>query len=144
MPVSKNTYSGRSILRTLGVGETMATLALMRMQQTPATSDPDASATIVLIKAVQRAMNQLGCAQAITGRLDSSTKACIARVSGPSWENRPWMKITRDLVTMRDAGLKMQSEPTHDAVGAIPSSLGKTGGLILLGGIVYLALKYKK
>ena len=110
--MNKNTYSGRSILLALGTGEESATFALRQIQIPPRASDPDAGATVILVTAVQRGMNQLGCSLSITGRLDEPTEACLTRVSGANWESQNWMMILKDILVMRNAGLKI-SEPIN-------------------------------
>lgn len=144
MRFNRNTYSGRSILKGLGTKEVQATFALQQIQLDPRSSDPDAGATVIIVKAVQRGMNQLGCPLAVTGRIDDATRACLSRVSGKSWESRPWLKITKDILEMRDNGLRLppSSPNPYQGVGAV-SFGSKAGGLLLLGGIAYLALKYK-
>ncbi len=109
--MNRNTYSGRSILLALGTGEESATFALRQIYVPPRASDPDAGATVILVTAAQRGMNQLGCPLSITGRLDGPTEACLIRVSGADWESQDWMKILKDILVMRNAGLKI-SEPT--------------------------------
>ena len=141
--MDRNTYSGRSVLRTLGAGQEQATFALQQIQLAPRVSDPDAGASVIIIKAVQRGLNQLGAHLAITGYLDSETRNCLSHVSGPSWESRSWLKITKDIVVMRDAGLKLPQKTPYQGMGAV-SFGSQVGGLLLIGGIVFLALKLKK
>lgn len=113
--MNRNTYSGRSILLALGTGEESATLALrQQIYVPPRASDPDAGATMVLVKAAQRGMNQLGCPLSITGKLDGSTSACLTRVSGAGWESQNWMKILKDILVMRDAGLKLPAPTNYE------------------------------
>jgi hypothetical protein len=139
----KNTYSGRSILQSFGTSEVQATLALQQVQLAPRESDPDAGATIVIIKAVQRAANQLGCPVVVNGRLDPATMACIRRASGPNWESESWLKITKDLLVLRDSGRNIPAAPrAYQAVDGV--SFGSTGMLLVLGGIAFLAWKHTK
>ena len=140
----KNTYSARSILLGLGVGETQATLAIGQMMMSPRASDPDAGATIVIVQAVQRGMNKLGCPLLITGRLDARTRECLAKVSGPAWEARPWLDIAKDLNALRDEGLRIRGGESYAeeiGLGDIGSAVSRVGMLLLLGGVAYLALK---
>lgn len=141
--MDKNTYNGRSILRALGTGEVQATLALQQIQLAPRSSDPDAGATIVIVKAVQRGMNQLGCPMQTTGRVDAKTKLCLAQVAGPEWEGRSWLSITKEIVLMRDAGIKLPGlDNEYQGVGAV--SFGqKYGTALVVGGLLLLAMKYK-
>jgi hypothetical protein len=137
----KNTYSSRSILLALGVGEVNATLAIQQIQLAPRDSDPDAAATIVIVSAVQRGLNQTGCLLQETGRLDNATMACIARMSGPKWESKSWLLITKDILNLKRAGLDVPSL-SHQEVGLGTTSFGKSAGMLLLiGGLAYLALK---
>jgi len=142
----KNTYSARSILQSLGIGETRATLAIGQMMMSPRSSDPDAGATMVIVRAVQRGLNQLGCPLLITGRLDKRTEECLARVSGPRWEARPWLNITKDLIYLRDAGLEIPGGETYaEEIGLGAVDFGtKAGMLLAIGGVLYFTLKYKK
>ena len=143
--MDNNIYSARSILQALGIGETQATLAIGQMMMSPRASDPDAGATFVIVKAVQRGMNQLGCPLLITGRIDDRTKQCLARVSGPSWEAKPWLDISRDLIALRDEGLKIPGGETYaEEIGLGSVGLGSKAGLLLIiGGALYLAYKSK-
>lgn len=141
------TYSGRSILKALGVGQVQATFALRQvMHLAPRSSDPDAGATVIVVKAVQRGLNALGCTLNVSGLLDTQTMLCLSRISGPNWESRPWMKITKDIVSMRDAGLKIDdgSHGSLEGLDGVPSSFSKLGGLALIAGVAFLALKHKK
>jgi hypothetical protein len=144
--MSNNTYSGRSILKALGVGEMQATLALGQMQIAPRSSDPDAAATVAIVKAVQRCMAQMGCPTPITGRLDAKTRACLSQVSGPNWEGIPWVQLTRDLVSKRDAGIRLLGADSrggdYASVDGIPL-FTQAGALLLLGGIAYLYFQSK-
>lgn len=130
--MNKNTYSGRSILLALGTGEESATFALRQIQIPPRASDPDAGATVILVKAVQRGMNQLGCPLSITGRLDRPTEACLTRVSGANWESQDWMKILKDIVVMRDAGLKLPGPTNYEPMAGF-TLYSPMGALALAG-----------
>lgn len=136
-----STYSGRSILQSLGVNEMQATLALQQIQLAPRESDPDAGATVVIVKAVQRGMNKIGCPVVESGRLDASTVACIRRASGPDWESKSWLEITKDIVVLRESGWQLTG-PLNGLSGV---GLGtQTGMLLAMAGILYLTLKYAK
>lgn len=138
-----STYSGRSILQSLGVNEMQATLALQQIQLQPRTSDPDAAATIVIIKAVQRGMNQIGCPVVENGRLDNGTAACIRNTSGPDWESKTWLEITQDILLLRSSGVRLSAPITQqsmEGLGAIPFT-STVGMLAILGGIAYFAFK---
>jgi hypothetical protein len=140
--MKNNTYSARSTLLSLGVSEIKATFALQQIQLSPVDSDPDAGATVILIKAVQRGMNQIGCPVRETGRLDASTAACIRRASGPDWEHKSWLEITKDIVLLRHSGYQLTG-PMPTGLGAV-SGFSQMTGLALIAGIAYLAFKYKK
>lgn len=139
-----NTYSARSILLSLGVSEIKATFALQQIQLAPRESDPDAGATIILVKAVQRGMNQIGCPVEETGRLDNNTADCIRRASGSDWESKAWLEITKDIVLMRHSGYKLTRPIKQQGMGL--GAIGFTsqiGMLAVLAGVGYLAFKNK-
>lgn len=140
---TNNSYSGRSILRALGVGQTEATFALQQIQIPPRSSDPDAGATVILVKAVQRGLNKLGADVPVTGSLDPMTRLCLAEVSGPLWEEVDWLETAKTIVNRIDAGWKLDSSD-HEAVGATSLLASSYGMLAVAGGVVYLVMKYKK
>lgn len=136
-------YSARSILLSLGTSEIKATFALQQIQLSPRESDPDAGATVILVKAVQRGMNQIGCPVEETGRLDNNTAACIRRASGPDWESKSWLEITKDIVLMRQSGYKLPAASSQLGLGAVGFT-SQIGMLAVLAGVGYLALKHRK
>ena len=140
--MNNNTYSGRSILLALGTGEESATFALRQIQFPPRASDPDAGATVILVKAAQRGMTQLGCPLSITGRLDELTEACLTRVSGANWESQDWMMILKDILVKRNAGLKI-SEPINYEPTEGFTLYSPMGALVLAAaaGAAYLIFK---
>ena len=148
--MKNNTYSGRSILESLGTPEVKATFALQQIQLSPRDSDPDAGATVILIKAVQRGMNQIGCHVAESGHLDNKTATCIRRASGPGWESKSWLEITKDIVLLRKSGYRLTGTIGQQDLGYMGGDLGavsftsKIGMLAIMAGVAYLAVKHKK
>jgi hypothetical protein len=149
MTLKDNTYSARSVLRSLGVSEIKATFALrQQIQLAPMYSDPDAGGTVIIIKAVQRGMNQIGCHVAETGRLDAETARCIRRASGPNWEAKTWLDIAKDVVLLKHSGYDLTGPIGQQdlglglGLGAVPTT-SKLGGLALIAGVAFLAFKLK-
>jgi hypothetical protein len=138
------TYSARSILQSLGTGEVQATAAIFAMQLFPASSDPDAASTIVIVNAMQRGMVKLGCPLQINGRIDKATANCLHELGGPHWENKTWLTLGEQLLLRQAAGDRFAPKQNyHQSVGAIGMG-SQLGGLLLIGGVAYLAFKLKK
>jgi len=143
--MKNNVYSARSTLLSLGVSEVKATFAIrQQIQLAPMYSDPDAGGTVIIVKAVQRGLNQIGFPVVETGKLDPETAKGIERASGPNWYRKTWLDIAKDIVVLRQTGYQLTGPlGRHDGLGAVPG-VSQLAGLALIGGIAYLAFKYKK
>jgi hypothetical protein len=144
--MKSNTYSARSTLLSLGVSEVKATFAIrQQIQLAPIYSDPDAGGTIIIVKAVQRGLNQIGFPVEETGKLDPRTAKGIELASGPNWHRKTWLDITKDIVLLRHSGYQLTGPISvgYDGLGAV-SGVSQVAGLALIAGVAYLALKHKK
>jgi hypothetical protein len=133
-------YSARSILKSLGTGEVQATAAIFAMQLPPMASDPDAASTIVIVKAMQRGMRQLGCPLKVSGVIDRATENCLRQVGGPQWESKTWLTIGKGIITTQASGSRLVSPPQLEGLGAAGFG-GQAAALFITAGIAYLALR---
>ena len=134
-------YSARSILQSLGTGEVLATAAIFAMQLPPMASDPDASSTIVIVKAMQRGMRKLGCPLKVNGYIDKATENCLRQVGGPQWEAKTWLTLGKDITTARAAGSRL-TPPSGGLEGLGAAGFGgQASALFVTAGIAYLVLR---
>jgi len=120
-------YSARSIALSLGMGETQATLSIGQMNRRPRVSDPDAASTVLIVKAMQRGLNVIGCGLKETGRIDDSTASCMVEVCGPLWQNKTWLHIGQDILWAQGEGRKISRGKALEGVGHDGLSGGSFG-----------------
>ena len=138
---SSNTYSARSIALALGIGEAQTTLAIQQMWLRPRVSDPNSTPTTIIVKGIQRGLNKGGCNLQVSGYLDNPTIACLSRVSGPDWWDKTWLKIGQDIIKAPPRELLATQSNNSDLSGI--SMGGQVGGLVIIAGVIFLALKFK-
>ena len=111
----------RMLFQSFGMGDYEATMAIQSAFFLPRTTDPDAQVTILLVKGVQRGLNDLGAQLTPNGILGQSTMDYLRVVSGPLWHGKAWVQIYGDIDSARQQGLefhKLKSGYALSGLGA--------------------------
>lgn len=143
----------RQILLRMGIGDFNATLVIPLMFMGPAQTDPDITASKVLVKQMQHIMQSMGAGfvQA-NGRVDKPTADCLHSLVGPHWSEHPWFEICVKLLDAQEAGKKFSMRGTRASrnpvelagFGLFDSLPDVPGGPIVLGIAAYVAYRYFK
>lgn len=150
----RNTYqpkTSRDLLLDLGVGQYNATMLVETLMMAPATTEASASPTMLLVGAIQDAMNTMGSELVVTGYLDQPTAQALTQIAGAGFMNRSWFDVVKDVVAARKAGVKLAKKRARpnakpEAVGLFDSLPDVPGGLITYaaGGYILWRLLNKK
>lgn len=119
-----DTSNLRTLVQRLGISHFNATSMIPALLITPAITDPKSPQIMMLVLAIQKALNARGAAVPPSGYLDVQTAQALERVVGSQWEIRPWFR-TVEAVLARGPAVDMT--PTHvmdaDDAGA-PTAVG--------------------
>lgn len=147
--------TGRSLLLKLGVGDFNATMMIPYLFTSPMTTDPKSPMIILMVKHLQKALNQMGANLIVTGYLDRPTAAALDGLfNGPAWSSWAWSDVIQGVIQSKARGTQLSEvEPitTHEiaATGDMPFGLPDVpGGLVTYAAgavaIWYLLKKRKK
>lgn len=147
--------TSRELLLEIGVDQWNATQVIPYMMIAPATIDPKAAQSDVLVRAVQRVLYGLGATDvANTGYLDQPTARAMEDLVGPGWERMSWGANVSALLQARRAGRRIGAAfPAPSApMGGVPLAVGGTldflpdvpGGAITYGVVAYLIYRMLK
>jgi hypothetical protein len=128
----------RQQLKSLGVGEVHATLAIPYLYFVPRTSDADAQGVQVIVAALQR---KLGVPE--TGYLGDRTANALAQRSGPDWFDKRWNQLVGDVLT-RPAP---QATGNYFEVGNVLNTMTQRQKLVFAGAAaigIYFVVDYFK
>lgn len=115
--------SARSILLGLGMGDYNATMVIQYMFIAPAQSDPQMPPIIMLVKHLQRVLCSMGVNLPVTGSVDGSWAAVLAKICGPSWHNIPWAEIARMIMVAKQNGVSLSPQMTPQPAKDVPADL---------------------
>lgn len=93
----------------LGLGREGATMVVPFLWFTPSGTDAMSPAIIVLVRALQANLSEMGFATRKDGLFDSMTSAAISQVAGPEWRLKSWIQIAGDVLTARQQGRRAMS-----------------------------------
>ncbi len=99
-------YDARTMLLKLGIGDTIATLVIPHVNFLPRTTDPDSTPVMMMTKAIQISLADMGYPLVPDGWLGSQTTRGIAVISGPGWYDKTWIQIIGDVLDAKDAGFR--------------------------------------
>lgn len=141
----KNMNNTREILRKLGVGELHATIAMQQAFFLPRSTRADATATMILVKALQHGLIKAGCRLQKDGVMGPETAKCLAAVSGPKWLNKTWIRLAEDVIRAEKFGIgAMVHDPppvamvlSGDEAGIASKASSVLVVLAVLGGAFY-------
>lgn len=152
MAMTTDNGSARDILLRMGIGDFNATMIIPMMFYGPAQTDPDITASKLLVKQMQVIMQGMGATFVRASHyLDQPTAWCLQAVAGPHWREHPWFELCTLLLDARTAGKKFAMRGAGSASSVELSGLGLfpelpdiPGGPFVLAGAAYLAYRYFK
>lgn len=95
------TQDVRQMLLELGVGSFNAEMAIQYAFMLPRTVDPYAPGVMILMEALQRGLNKLGCDLFVDGGLGAETEQGLIAVSGSRWYDKSFVQLMGDLLTAK-------------------------------------------
>jgi hypothetical protein len=115
--VNGKTQDVRQMLLELGVGSFNAEMAIQYAFMLPRTVDPYAPGVMILMEALQRGLNKLGCDLFVDGGLGAETEQCLIAVSGSRWYDKSFVQLMGDILTSDPIKKKSQAMGDYIAVG---------------------------
>lgn len=146
--------SGRSLLLRLGVSDFNATMMIPYLFTSAMTTDPKSPQIILMVKHMQKVLNQMGGNLYVTGYLDRPTSAALSGLfATQSWSSWAWADIIAAILRAKAQGLSIAEVPpitTHElaATGDMPFGLPDVPGGVLTyaaaAGLLWYTLKRKR
>jgi len=139
--------TSRQLLLGIGMGQFNATQTIPYLMMSPATIDPKAPASILLLRHMQRILFQMGAQDvADTGYLDTATADALRQIAGPNWERLTWGAVVSALLAARARGqmlARVEAAASPDGVplavsGPLDFLPDVPGGLVTYGVGAYL------
>ncbi len=97
----------RDLVLKLGIGSFNAPMVQQWMFTQPATTDPKAPGVILMVRALQAKLGQMGAPIMNTGYLDKPTAAVLEQLIGYGWLNRPWSEVVGAVIAAREQRLDL-------------------------------------
>lgn len=143
--------NGRSLLLALGIGDYNATGIIPYLFMAPAQTDSDMAATVLMVEAIQKALNSMGARLEVSGDLDVASVVELKKVVGPDWLPMKWYEIIRRVVRAKNHGFRIvpgvapsaqQVAQPYDMVkdDGMGMSIDSTGAKVAIVGAAGLAL----
>jgi hypothetical protein len=141
--------NARELLRSLGMGDYNATIAIQYMFLAPAATDPMMPSIILMTKHLQQGMRAAGATRvAVTGRIDEPTARVLEGLAGPDWNHVTWYGLFGLVLSAaRARTLEDLSDQNPVDLGLIPDLPDVPGGMFTIlaaAGAAYYFLVYKK
>jgi hypothetical protein len=145
--------TSRDLLRGLGITDHNATTIIPYMMIAPATTDPKAGQIIMLVRAIQRILFNLGATDIQnTGELDPATARALRMVTGEGWERASWGANARAVLSARDLNMHLTPTPSAAPVNGVPVAVSGPldflpdvpGGLVTYAIVGYLVYRHIK
>lgn len=140
--------SARNLLLKLGVGNYNATMIIPYLFTSPMTTDPKSPMIMLLVKHMQKVLNQMGAGLIVTSYLDRPTAAALTGLFGSTnWTAWAWSDVIAGVVQAKANNTKLSEvEPvtTHAiaATGDMPLGLPDVPGGIFTYAAAGAALWY--
>ena len=137
-------FAGSTIgmLRAFGINDTQATMAASGMFWTVAGSNVHAPVTQVIVRATQRALNQLGERLLVDGLMSRDTQIALLKHVGKGFGQMTWagvLSTLRNKLATTQHDFILDEEPSLLPMGDFaPSKLLTVAGLGLLGYLLFL------
>lgn len=116
-----NEVSARTLLLRLGISDLNATIIIPYMFISPMTTDPKSPQIMLLVKHVQKALNQMGAGLYVTSYLDRPTAAALTGLFGTdAWSAWSWSDVVASVVRAKAQNMSLREvEPiTTHAIAA--------------------------
>lgn len=147
--------SARSILLRLGVSDLNATQIIPYMFTSPMTTDPKSPMIMLLVKHMQKVLNQMGANLIVTSYLDRPTSSALDGLfGGTQWSSWAWTDVISGIVKAKQSGVRLnETAPITKypiaATGDMPFGLPDVPGGVLTYaaagfGLWYLMKKKRK
>jgi hypothetical protein len=107
-------YNTRAQLRKIGIGDFNATMICRFVVWSPAQTDPDMPAVILLTRAIQETLVKMGANIEVSGALDQPTADCLDYVCGKGFLYRPWWQCVDAVVLAKLRGWDLRPTPSDD------------------------------
>lgn len=145
--------TSRELLQAIGLAHHSGTMIVPYMMIAPATTDPKAAQIIMLVRALQTVLYQLGATDVQnTGELDPPTARAMRMVAGPDWLRMSWGANVAAVVSARDIGMRLTPAPTmgDSPMAGVPIAVSGPldflpdipGGAITYGVIGFLVYRH--
>lgn len=137
--------TSRDLLKALGITDHNATTIIQYMMIAPATTDPKSPQIIMLVRALQRVLWDLGATDIQnTGELDPPTARALRLVAGDDWMRAPWSVSVSSTLSARDIGMRLSPSPNMMAPATSGVPVAVSGPLDFLpdvpGGLLTYAV----
>lgn len=100
--------TSRDLLEALGISHHNATTIIQYMMIAPAVTDPKSPPIIMMVRALQAVLFQLGATDVQnTGYLDEPTARALSAVSGDNWQRMSWGANVGAVLRARDLGMDL-------------------------------------
>ena len=100
--------SARNLLLKLGVGNYNATMMIPYLFTSPMTTDPKSPQIMLMVKHMQKVLNQLGAKLILTSYLDRPTAAALTGLFGTDqWSSWAWSDVIAGVVQAKATGAKL-------------------------------------
>lgn len=141
--------TGRQLLLDIGMSQVNATQTIPYLMISPATIDPKAPLSIMLVQCVQHTLNEMGAHDvALTGYLDQATAAALSSVVGENWQRMTWGANLDELTRARSQGFRFKAP--DPSVSGMPVAVSGPldflpdvpGGIVTYGIAAYLLYRY--
>ncbi len=96
--LKKNQLDLREMLLTAGVGQFNAVMCIPFMNMLVTTTEPYAQGVQLMVKGLQRMLNQRGARLVVDGGLGDRTQKALERYGGPRWADKSWAQLYGDVI----------------------------------------------
>lgn len=140
--------NGRQLLTEIGIGQFNATMVMPYMMMAPRTTDPKSAPVILLIRAVQSQLYQMGATEVgNSGRWNQATADALARCVGPNWERMSWGSLIQGISDAKATGVDLSMQMADPGVpiavgGPLDFLPDVPGGLLTYGIVGFLAYRH--
>lgn len=131
--------NARQLLRSMGMGDFNATIAIQYMFVAPAQTDPAMPSIMLMTKHLQQGLRAAGAQDvAVTGKIDNQTAAALERLSGPDWHQVTWYSLFQNVLAAKKRKT-LETSSTELDLGIVPSLPSVPGGMITWGAAAFAA-----
>lgn len=138
--------NARELLRSMGMGDFNATIAIQYMFIAPAATDPSMPSIILMTKHLQHGLRAAGAEVPVSGRIDQPTAAALEELVGPDWASLTWYMLLSAVLGSRQRAQALDLGPSTGLSGILdlPDVPGGTFTWLLGAAAAYYFLIHKK